>query len=108
MTNYEVKNERSTGILNRLNGEQFFKLSRYYPTPLLAGLVEHYWLVEWDLPENYTHVQEVLPTLSVQLVFQGYQSTVYGIMKKTVHSKVVGQKWCSGREIQACRFLCVS
>lgn len=82
MPEFELKRDISTGILRRVKGEPFFQLNRYFPSPLLAGFVEHYWVVEWDLPAGVTHIQEVLPTLSVQLVFQHDDASIYGVMKK--------------------------
>ena len=82
MPDFELKRDISTGILRREKGEPFFQLNRYFPSALLAGFVEHYWVVEWELPAGVTHMQEVLPTLSVQLVFQHDQASIYGVMKK--------------------------
>lgn len=80
----------STGILNREKGVSFFQLNRYFPTTLLADFVEHYWVVEWLLPEGYTHVQEVLPTLSVQLVFQLDEATIHGVKKQRFIQHISG------------------
>lgn len=90
MPDFEKKHDISTGILLREQGAPFFQLHRYFPTAPLAGFVDHYWIVEWSLPEGYTHVQEVLPTLSVQLVFQHDQASIYGVMKKRFVQRLSG------------------
>lgn len=90
MPAFEKKLDIPTGILNREKGAPFFQLNRYFPTALLADFVEHYWIVEWSLPEGYTHVQEVLPTLSVQLVFQLDDATVHGVKKQRFIQHISG------------------
>lgn len=90
MPAFEKKTDIPTGILNREKGAPFFQLNRYLPTALLADFVEHYWIVEWSLPEGYTHVQEVLPTLSVQLAFQLDEATIHGVKKQRFIQHISG------------------
>jgi AraC-like DNA-binding protein len=102
MPAFENKTDISTGILHREKGAPFFQLNRYFPSASLADFVEHYWMVEWALPEGYTHVQEVLPTLSVQLAFQLEGATIYGVQKQRFiqyisgTGRVVGVKFKPG------------
>lgn len=81
MPSFRNKPKISTGILSREKGAAFFQLNRYLPSKELADFIEHYWIVEWSLPEGHSHVQEVLPTLSVQLAFQLNTATIYGLKK---------------------------
>jgi AraC-like DNA-binding protein len=102
MPAFEKKHDIPTGILHREKGAPFFQLNRYLPGEGLAAFVEHYWIVEWSLPEGYTHVQEVLPTLSVQLAFQVDNATIFGVMKQRFirhisgTGRVVGVKFKPG------------
>ncbi|MEV0096463.1 helix-turn-helix domain-containing protein [Streptomyces sp. NPDC050738] len=43
---------------------------RREPAPALRPYLEHYWLIDWDLPEPY--VSQVVPHPSVNVVFQRY------------------------------------
>ncbi|MFF0278309.1 DUF6597 domain-containing transcriptional factor [Streptomyces sp. NPDC004330] len=46
------------------------RFRRHTPAPELRPYLEHYWLIDWDLPEPYaTHV---VPHPSVNIVFQRY------------------------------------
>ncbi|MFJ5832467.1 DUF6597 domain-containing transcriptional factor [Streptomyces sp. NPDC093089] len=46
------------------------RFRRHTPAPALRPYLEHYWLIDWDLPEPYaTHV---VPHPSVNVVFQRY------------------------------------
>lgn len=90
MPAFEKKQDVATGILNREKGTPFFQLNRYFPTAWLADFVEHYWIVEWSLPAGYTHVQEVLPTLSVQLAFQLNEAIVHGVKKQRFIQHISG------------------
>jgi AraC-like DNA-binding protein len=90
MPAFEKKGDIPTGIIHREKGASFFQLNRYFPAASLADFVEHYWIVEWSLPEGYTHVQEVLPALSVQLVFQLDKATVHGVKKQRFIQHISG------------------
>jgi AraC-like DNA-binding protein len=43
---------------------------RLAPPPHLATWVQHYWMVQWDLRESGSRMQETLPHPSVQLLFE--------------------------------------
>ena len=47
--------------------------------PDLAELVAHCWCVRWDLRGREPHLVQVLPSPSVQLVFEGGRSRVHGV-----------------------------
>ncbi|MHB8313019.1 MAG: helix-turn-helix domain-containing protein [Candidatus Dormibacteria bacterium] len=50
----------SRGILDPWLLRQRVSLTRYPPGPDLQGLVDHFWAVQWDLPEGVVHRQRVL------------------------------------------------
>ncbi len=50
----------SRGILDPWLLRERIRLTRYPPTPTLAGLVDRFWAVEWDLPAGGRHRQQVL------------------------------------------------
>jgi AraC-like DNA-binding protein len=50
----------SRGILDPWLLQQRVRLTRYPPTPALAGLVDRFWAVAWDLPRGTAHRQQVL------------------------------------------------
>ncbi|GGR37374.1 AraC family transcriptional regulator [Streptomyces cinereoruber] len=52
------------GLLSRV------RFRRHLPAPELRAHLEHYWLIDWDLPEPYT--SHVVPHPSVNVVFQRY------------------------------------
>jgi len=59
------------GLLSRVH------FRRHAPAAALAPYVEHYWLIDWDLPEPY--VAQVVPHPCVNLVFQRHgQAAPYG------------------------------
>ena len=76
-----AKIAKARGILNPQAGEQKFQLTRYWPTPDLAALIEHYWLIDWDLRGQPPFLQETLPHPSVHLVFEQGNSQIFGIMR---------------------------
>jgi AraC-like DNA-binding protein len=47
----------------------------------LVHLIEHYWIVQWDLRGQDPHLQENLPHPSVHLVFEKDNSRIVGVVK---------------------------
>jgi AraC-like DNA-binding protein len=50
----------SRGILDPWLLRQRVRLTRYPAGPALAGLVDRFWAVRWELPDGAVHVQQVL------------------------------------------------
>lgn len=57
----------SRGILDPWLLRTRVAFTRHPPTPALAGLVDRFWAVRWDLPAGTAHRQEVLTHPSVNL-----------------------------------------
>ena len=72
------KLEKPRGILNLRADEPMPGIWRYWPSDDLAPFVEHYWTIEWDVPEPI--VRETLPHPSVHLVLeQGRREELAGV-----------------------------
>ncbi|GHE66897.1 AraC family transcriptional regulator [Streptomyces longispororuber] len=56
------------GIVDAAGLLRHVRFRRHVPAPPLRPYLEHYWLIDWDLPEPY--VSHVVPHPSVNLVFQ--------------------------------------
>lgn len=56
-----------------------FDHRRSAPSPALAGLVEHYWYVSWDLLGLPAQDQETLPHPNVHLVIEQGKAAVHGV-----------------------------
>ena len=67
------------GVLDLAAARQHFRLARYLPSVALAPFVEHYWRVEWALPEGTSYRQETLPHPSVHLVAEPAHCEVVGV-----------------------------
>lgn len=74
------KHEAPRGILNVPAAQPVNGHSRYHPSDDLAPFVEHYWTVEWDLPEART--AETLPHPAVHIVLEGDQAEVHGVSSR--------------------------
>jgi AraC-like DNA-binding protein len=68
------------GVLDPWTARDRLELSLHAPAPDLAELVEHYWIVRWDLPTGASHPQETIPHPSVHLVVEPARSGVFGVM----------------------------
>ncbi len=72
------KLEKPRGILNVRADEPMPGMWRYWPSADLAPFVEHYWTIEWDVPEPI--VRETLPHPSVHLILeQGRNEELAGV-----------------------------
>ena len=63
-----LKLEKPRGILNVRANEPMTGMWRYWPSDDLAPFVEHYWTIEWDMPNP--EVRETLPHPSVHLILE--------------------------------------
>lgn len=59
-----------------------FTLSRFAPSPALAGLVDRYWIVRWDLRGESPFVQEVLPNPHANFAVEEGLTRAYGVRTK--------------------------
>jgi AraC-like DNA-binding protein len=84
------------GILNPLQGEQKFSLTRYEPSPDTGYLVQHYWVVAWDLRGQPAYPQTVLAHPNVNLVFEPGRTRIYGLARASSTRVVEGNGWVVG------------
>lgn len=102
MSKLETRQDRPKGVVNPGAAKKAFRLERYLPEPDLAPFVEHFWLVEWRLPEGVAHVQRTLPYPCVNLVFEQGRTAIFGVMtgafEVTLRScgKVLGVRFRAG------------
>ena len=87
------------GILNPAAGR--FRLARPRPAPDLAGFVEQFWLVSWDLRGREPYRQEILPHPSVHLVIeQPGGSAVHGVWTERWSRLLEGEGWAVGTKFR--------
>ncbi len=79
-----------TGILRPELAAQKFRLSRHAPAAALCDLVQHYWIVRWNLPAGDRHLQETLPYPAVNLVVGSSTGPSTGIATTRAQADVFG------------------
>jgi len=67
------------GVLRPAFHHGAFQHQRQLPPAALAGLVEHFWHVRWDLRGLPAQQQATLPHPSVHLVVEHGQARIYGV-----------------------------
>jgi AraC-like DNA-binding protein len=72
--------EAPRGVLHLRGGRGRFEVARARPSPALAELVEHFWLVSWDLRGRDPHLQHTLPHPGVHLVAEPGHSGIQGVL----------------------------
>ena len=69
---------------------------RLAPCAALAGLVEHYWYVGWDMRGHPPQQQETLPHPNVHLVIEPETDGVYGVHTARYTKQLAGQGFAFG------------
>jgi AraC-like DNA-binding protein len=93
------KIDKPRGVLNYRATEMPGRYG-YWPSADLAPFVEHYWILEWDLPAPQTN--QVLSHPSTHLALEAGRSGVYGVITKTFtrvtegKGRVIGTKFRPG------------
>ena len=92
----------SRGILDPWLLRTRVTFTRHPPTPALAGLVDRFWAVRWDLPPGSAHRQEVLTHPSVNLTVgtpdartgrTDAEARVTGVATDLVDRELAGRGW---------------
>jgi Helix-turn-helix domain len=96
MTTPNAVAEEPRGILNPRAGAGAFALERPLPSADLAALVEHHWIVRWDLRGREPFVQETLPHPSVHLVLEPLGSSIMGVVTARFSRRLEGAGQCFG------------
>lgn len=84
------------GILRPEAVGRQFELQRLPPPADLEPLIEHQWLVSWDLPDRQEYSSEVLPHPSVHLVVEPAGAAVYGVSRSRYARRLSGTGWALG------------
>jgi len=71
--------EKPRGVLHPRLAHGEFQHARRAPSSALAGVVEHYWHVSWDLRGLPAQQQETLPHPNVQYVIEPALTGIYGV-----------------------------
>lgn len=92
------------GILRHRPAPGRFHHARLAPPPALAGLVQHFWIVRWDLQGNPPQTRETLPHPNVHLVVEGGQARLYGVQRGRFVRELRGRGGVFGIKFRAGAF----
>lgn len=81
--------DSTKGILHPQVIGQKFDMARYLPAPDLRGVIERYWIIQWDLQEPY--VQATIPYPCVNLVMERNNSRVWGVVSGKFMRRLEGR-----------------
>jgi AraC-like DNA-binding protein len=84
------------GVLHQRLEHGEFQHTRRAPSTALAGLVEHYWHVSWDLRDLPVQQQETLPHPSVHYVVEPGATAIYGVHTGRYVRTLEGQSYAFG------------
>lgn len=77
--------------MNHQEAAKNYKLRRYFPSDCLAGLIEQFWFVSWDLPSGQSHIQQNLPDPNFHFVINKNSIKLLGPIKRKYQYEMVGK-----------------
>ena len=89
------------GVLRQRLDQGEFQHERRAPSAALAGLIEHYWYVGWDLQDLLPQQQETLPHPNVHLVFEAGRTRIYGVHTGRFSTLLEGRGFVFGIKFKA-------
>jgi AraC-like DNA-binding protein len=97
---YRPKHDPHNGLLNFKASTPLPGYWRYFPSPDLAPYVEHFWTIEWNLPEPA--LRETLPYPSAHIILEPGVAQLGGVRTKKFsrvlegRGRVLGTKFWPG------------
>jgi AraC-like DNA-binding protein len=82
---------QARGVLRHAPGPGLFHHARHAPSPALAGVVQHFWIVRWDLPGGASQLRETLPHPNIHLVLQPGRTRIQGIVSRRFTTTLEGK-----------------
>ncbi|MCH8620501.1 helix-turn-helix domain-containing protein [Undibacterium sp. TS12] len=89
------------GVLRPSFAQGDFQHHRQAPSPALAGLVEHYWYVAWDLRGLPAQQQATLPHPNIHLVVENGEARIWGVHSGRFMRQLQGQERVFGIKFKA-------
>lgn len=80
-----------TGVQHLANSAAHYQLRRYFPDKQLEGLVEQFWLVNWQLDNGDTHTQKNLPDANFHLVIENQKAKLIAPVTKSYEYTMAGK-----------------
>ncbi len=93
--------DKPRGVLRPQPAHGQFEHERLVPVPALAGLVEHYWYVGWDLSDLPPQQQATLPHPNVHLVVERGEARLYGVHTARFERELAGRDFAFGIKFKA-------
>jgi AraC-like DNA-binding protein len=84
-------------VLRAAAGDRPFRLARRPPVAELAGIVDHFWSVEWSLPPGAHHDQAVVSHPCGHLTVEDDGDWLHGVVTRRFEVRLVG----AGRAVGA-------
>ncbi|SDQ26377.1 helix-turn-helix domain-containing protein [Pseudoxanthomonas sp. CF125] len=82
---------KARGVLRSAPGPGVFHHARLPPPPVLATVIQHFWIVRWDLRGCPAQTRETLPHPNAHLVLEAGQARVHGVHTGRFISVLEGQ-----------------
>ncbi|WP_394779773.1 DUF6597 domain-containing transcriptional factor [Undibacterium sp.] len=107
MTKLTSVTEKAKGVVDPETARKMFLLGRYLPGPELAHVLDHYWVVEWNLENRPPFTQKTLPYPCVNLVFDQGKTAVFGVVSGAFDYTLQGKGRVLGLRFRPGAFRCL-
>lgn len=91
----------TNGVLYAKMSAENYTLKRVAPSPALAGLVDTFWSVKWDLRGQKPHIQQNIPDPCIHMVFEPGRSRIVGVVTKRFTRELAGRGCIFGIKFRA-------
>lgn len=86
-----LKTTKLKGVVDANKSKAKFTVTHYFPHDKLKHIIEHYWLISWNLLPDESHTQRVIPHPCIHLSFLKNDSKVTGIITNDFEHTLQGK-----------------
>jgi AraC-like DNA-binding protein len=87
----DLRGQAPKGVVDPAGAARRIRLGTYPPSTPLQGLVDYYWVVEWDMRGRAPETQRVLPYPNAHLVFEHGRTAIHGVVRGAFERRVEGR-----------------
>ncbi|MFZ6647044.1 AraC family transcriptional regulator [Undibacterium sp. TJN25] len=99
--------DKPKGVVDPAAAKKMFRLERYLPGAELAHVLDHYWIVEWNLEGRPPYTQKTLPYPCVNLVFDKGRTAAFGVVSGAFDYTLQGSGRVLGLRFRPGAFRCL-
>lgn len=102
------KSDKPRGIIRNKSNDQKFTLHREQPPDELNYLIDHFWSVQWDLPEGEKITQYVLSHPNIHISLEGNKAELHGVVTRRFERTLQNSGYVFAVKFKPASFACLT